>query len=118
LDTIDLLRQAAGRMQAIASAAHKANEAIAELCAAIAAEEAHRGTQKDLGVLTNRQREIFDMMTQGVSVAEIAKRLKLSYRTVEAHRNTIRLRLEFTTVAELNEFAKANENHKTITPKI
>lgn len=60
----------------------------------------------DLTVLTNRQREIFDMLGEDTSVGSIASQLRLSKRTVEAHRDMIRKKLKFSTTAQLQEFAK------------
>lgn len=38
---------------------------------------------------TKRQRELRDMLVTGASMRQIAKKIGLSARTVEAHRNTI-----------------------------
>ena len=61
--------------------------------------------KRDLSVLTKRQREIFELMGQKVPLGTIAKQLRLSMRTVEAHRNTMRLRLKLSNAKELTKFA-------------
>ncbi len=44
-------------------------------------------------VLTDRELEIFHFLGQGLSSQQIAERLHISSRTVDAHRNNIRLKL-------------------------
>jgi DNA-binding NarL/FixJ family response regulator len=105
LETIDLLRQVAGRTEIIMRACQKINEGILELSGALAP-VAPTPPGKDLSVLTRRHREIFELIAQQLPTVDIAKRLKLSPRTVDSHRDTIRRRLGFATAAELNEFAK------------
>lgn len=48
----------------------------------------HRSAQI-LGILTKREREVFDLLTSGHSNKEIAERLGISARTVEDHRAAI-----------------------------
>lgn len=56
-------------------------------------------------VLTPRQQLIFKLIGQNMNPSQIANRLKLSKRTVEAHRDTIRKKYGFKTVQELTRFA-------------
>lgn len=51
--------------------------------------------------LTNRELEIFTMMGQGVGPRDIAARLSLSLKTVEAHRDHIKQKLNIKTSHEL-----------------
>ena len=53
------------------------------------------------GLLTPRQREVFDLILKGLQTKHIADRLALSPRTVEVHRAKILERLHATTSAEL-----------------
>ena len=64
-----------------------------------------RGTSDPLAVLTSRQREILQLVAEGSTSKEIAQRLGLSYRTVEAHRNQIMKRLDVHDVTRLVRFA-------------
>lgn len=54
-----------------------------------------------LARLTERQLQILDLITAGLTSKEIAAELGMSFRTVEAHRSTIMDRLEVGTLAEL-----------------
>ena len=51
--------------------------------------------------LTDREMEVFEMIGQGVPAREIAKRLHLSVKTVEAHRENLKRKLNVENAAEL-----------------
>ena len=51
--------------------------------------------------LTNRELEIFEMIGQGLSMKQIAHRLDLSQKTVEAHREGIKSKLQLANSLEL-----------------
>lgn len=52
-----------------------------------------RGEDDPLGDLTEREREVLELMAQGLTNAGIAKRLYLSERTVEAHVRHVLMKL-------------------------
>jgi len=56
-------------------------------------------------VLTAREREILQLITEGQTTKEIAARLKISSKTVETHRRQIMDKLQIHTVAELTKYA-------------
>lgn len=58
-----------------------------------------------LGTLTPRQREILRLIAQGVQAKEIAHRLGVSRKTVDAHRAQIMERLDIADTAGLTRFA-------------
>jgi DNA-binding NarL/FixJ family response regulator len=58
-----------------------------------------------LGNLTSRQREILQLVAEGCSTRDIAERLSLSVKTVEAHRTHLMDRLEIRDVPGLVRFA-------------
>jgi DNA-binding NarL/FixJ family response regulator len=58
--------------------------------------------------LTDRELEVFRMIGAGLSVKAIAEKLCLSGKTVEAHREHIKEKLNFKTSAELLRFAIQN----------
>jgi DNA-binding NarL/FixJ family response regulator len=58
-----------------------------------------------LEMLTPRQREILQLVTEGHSTKDIARRLDLSVKTVEAHRSILMQRLDIHDVAGLARFA-------------
>ncbi len=65
-----------------------------------------RGEETDpLGQLTPRQREILQMIAEGLTTKEIAARLDLSIKTVDTHRTQLMERLNLHDVAGLVRFA-------------
>lgn len=71
--------------------------------------EAIGGTRhrKVLGTesLSDRELEVFRLISQGLSVSQIAQRLHRSNHTVEAHRQTIKRKLNLKTATELTRAA-------------
>lgn len=57
------------------------------------------------GHLTQRQREVLQLLAEGRSMKEIAGLLDIAVRTVEFHRNSISERLGLHTIAELTRYA-------------
>jgi len=55
--------------------------------------------------LSDREFEIFEALGEGLSSHEIAKKLHLSAKTVDAHRANIKTKLKINTTAELISFA-------------
>jgi DNA-binding NarL/FixJ family response regulator len=51
--------------------------------------------------LTARQRDVFDLLLEGLQTKEVASQLKLSPRTVEVHRSNILERFNVTSFAQL-----------------
>ncbi|MDD5127896.1 MAG: response regulator transcription factor [Dehalococcoidales bacterium] len=57
------------------------------------------------GTLTSREREVFRLVAQGNTSAEIAAKLFISRRTVEIHRNSVMHKLNLKTQAQLVRYA-------------
>jgi len=55
--------------------------------------------------LSDREFEVFQALGEGLSSHEIAKKLHLSAKTVDAHRANIKTKLKINTTAELISFA-------------
>ncbi len=55
--------------------------------------------------LSDRELEVFRLISQGLSISEIAERLHRSSHTVEAHRQAIKRKLNLKTSGELNRAA-------------
>jgi DNA-binding NarL/FixJ family response regulator len=58
-----------------------------------------------VGRLSNRELEVFELIGRGNTTQEIARSLHLSPKTVEAHRERIKLKLDLRNAAELNQRA-------------
>jgi DNA-binding NarL/FixJ family response regulator len=56
-------------------------------------------------VLSPREREVLQMIAEGKSAKQIAYQLKVSIKTVEAHRKHIMEKLDIYSVAELTKYA-------------
>jgi len=59
----------------------------------------------DSAVLTNREREVLQLMAEGKSTKQIALKLHISIKTVETHRRQIMNKLDIHSVAELTKYA-------------
>jgi DNA-binding NarL/FixJ family response regulator len=59
----------------------------------------------DLASLTDREREVLQLIAEGLATKEIAERLNLSPKTVASHRENIMGKLEIRSVAGLTKFA-------------
>ena len=66
-----------------------------------AAHERKRAVCERLAQLTQREREVLDLVVAGRMNREIAEKLEISIKTVEAHRAKIMEKLEVDSVAEL-----------------
>jgi DNA-binding CsgD family transcriptional regulator len=60
-----------------------------------------RGSQSPIEKLTDREFEVFQLIGQGHSTRDIAKRLHLSSKTVDVHRGHIKEKLELKDVTAL-----------------
>ena len=55
--------------------------------------------------LTPRQREVLQLLAEGVNIKQVAARMHLSVKTIETHRAQIMKKLDFQNVAELTKYA-------------
>lgn len=68
----------------------------------------HRLSKADMstsGVLTDREREVLQLIAEGQSTKQVALKLHISAKTVETHRRQIMNKLDMHTVAELTKYA-------------
>jgi RNA polymerase sigma factor (sigma-70 family) len=56
-------------------------------------------------VLSSREREVLQLVAEGLSTKEIASRLGLSAKTIETHRSQVMKKLDLHTVADLTKYA-------------
>ena len=55
--------------------------------------------------LTRREREVLKLVAEGASTKEVAKRLGISTKTAQVHRDNLRQKLELGSTAELVRYA-------------
>jgi DNA-binding NarL/FixJ family response regulator len=55
--------------------------------------------------LSNRELEVFEMIGNAMTTQQIARKLNLSPKTIEAHREKIKSKLNLSNAAELNRRA-------------
>lgn len=68
----------------------------------------HRLSKADFSnadVLSDREREVLQLMSEGNSTKQVALKLHISAKTVETHRRQIMSKLDIHTVAELTKYA-------------
>ncbi len=66
-----------------------------------------------IDTLSNRELEVFEMIGQGLNTQQIARKLRLSPRTIESHRKNIKTKLNLPNSAQLSRsaFQWVQENH-------
>ncbi len=62
-------------------------------------------TSGDLSMLTDREREVLQLISEGKATKEIAACLNVSVKTIETHRQKIMNKLNIRNIAELTKFA-------------
>jgi DNA-binding NarL/FixJ family response regulator len=66
------------------------------------------GEPDDASRLSPREREVIELIAEGHSSAEVARRLHISVRTVDTHRHNIMQKLKINSIAALTKFAIRN----------
>jgi len=76
-------------------------------------EDLHAGEDQALKLtkLTQREREVLELVGKGLHAKEIARSLNISARTVEVHKTHLMTKLEARNVSELVRFALATDKH-------
>jgi DNA-binding CsgD family transcriptional regulator len=55
--------------------------------------------------LSDREKEVLQLIAEGITTREIAEKLFISVKTVESHRKNIMMKLDLHTVPELTKYA-------------
>ncbi len=79
-----------------------------EITGAVVDEYIHRRPDQDnsaYSVLTGREREVLQLIAEGMSTKKIAKELHLSVKTIEWHRSQLMKKVHLKSVAELVKYA-------------
>lgn len=63
---------------------------------------------KSKSILSERERDVASLFCEGLSYKEIGKRLNISPRTVESHRNNILSKLQLDSLADLIKYSITN----------
>ena len=74
--------------------------------------EAKRRNEKKrlkIELLTSKEKEVFNLVVQGLSTKLIAKKLFVQPTTISTHRKRIKQKLEFETAFDWFSFAKASQ---------
>jgi DNA-binding NarL/FixJ family response regulator len=64
-----------------------------------------KGSDSAFTILTPREREVVQLLAEGYSTKEAARRLMLSVKTVETHRQRVMKKLEVRSIADLTKYA-------------
>ncbi|MBP7634068.1 response regulator transcription factor [Candidatus Ozemobacteraceae bacterium] len=64
----------------------------------------------EMPALSNREKDIFDLLGEGLSIREIADKLSVSHKTVETHCGNLKLKLGVKTMRELSKQAIRRKN--------
>ena len=90
--------------QVLAGQLYVSEKTAAQIVATFSGHQA-AGGRPSVGVLTDREFEVFQLIGQGLATEQIARRLNISAKTVETHRVHIKKRLGLATAPELIAYA-------------
>lgn len=112
MDIQQLLLDAIAQNDAITNAHTRAGIKLKEALAEIRSVTDDRTQKQNLNVtvninlLTPREREIFELISEGLKPRSIAERLGKSLKTIEAQRDAVRKKLGFPTSHDLMQAAR------------
>jgi DNA-binding NarL/FixJ family response regulator len=66
---------------------------------------ARTGDSGVFSLLSGREREVLQLLAEGLATKEIADRLTLAVKTIESHRKAVMDKLEIHSIAELTKYA-------------
>jgi DNA-binding NarL/FixJ family response regulator len=81
------------------------NSQIASLVIESLVNQPQPNSQKAFSLLTDREREVLQLISEGQSTKEIALKLSVSPKTIESHRRQVMGKLNIRNVAELTKYA-------------
>ncbi len=81
------------------------SEAIANKMLTLLVHGGDRGRESSLSCLSDRELEVYELIGRGMRTREIAERLQISIKTVEAHQASIKNKLGFTSSTTLRRDA-------------
>ncbi len=81
------------------------NPQIASLVIESLVNQPQATSQKTFSLLTDREREVLQLISEGQSTKEIASKLSVSAKTIESHRRQVMGKLNIRNIAELTKYA-------------
>lgn len=84
---------------------HLSDEVSTRLLGSLGGKQQRAGPLSPVELLTDRELEVFTLIGQAVETKEISRRLNMSGKTVEAHRASIKRKLQLKTGPELTRHA-------------
>lgn len=100
------LRELLNGLKIVADGGTYFGPSVAELVRAVVANP--HSIQRSRDHLTEREREVLQMIAEGNSTKEIAQRLGLSVKTVDNHRTNMMRKLDLHNVASITRYAMQN----------
>jgi DNA-binding NarL/FixJ family response regulator len=92
-------------VQIVASGQVYVSSAIAELMVQEFREKSAPVEASSATPLTTREREVLQLLVEGLSAKEVAAKLGLSVKTAESHRSNLMSKLDLTSIADLTKYA-------------
>ena len=108
LGAVDFLEKPFGRERLLQAV----NEGIVRSRQEYADMEEEEMVSQRLALLSQRERQILDCMTEGLITKEIAKRLDISPRTVDVHRSQIKQKLGLRSSAQVGHLLYVEERRR------
>ncbi len=68
-------------------------------------EQLSQPNKSDSSDLTSRESEVLQLLAEGNTIKQIAKKLEISMKTVESHRGTMMKKLKISSIPELTKYA-------------
>jgi two-component system secretion response regulator SsrB len=96
-------------LQALRSVGHGHKYFPPRISAETVASRQRRGGEGPLGMLSTREREVFDLLVRGYTNEAVAQQLSISRRTVETHRSRILKKLHVHSAVELIRLAARHD---------
>jgi DNA-binding NarL/FixJ family response regulator len=92
-------------IRTVATGKRYISEAMTDLVLSDYARQLNEPVGSVLDVLSDREREVLQLIAEGMSTREIATRLFVSVKTVESHRRAVMSKMNVRSVAELTKIA-------------
>ena len=72
------------------------------------------GIEQRIALLTQREKQVLDLVAEGRSSGNIAEHLGVSQKTIEAHRTSIMKKMQVRSVSELISIYLRTTKHRSV----